>query len=50
LQPKLPEDIVFYKNDYPVFVSITHEKEAYFEVSDDDINLLEMKGFKIIEK
>lgn len=50
LQPTLPEDIVFYKNDQPVFVSITHEKEAYFEVSQDDINLIEMKGFKIIEK
>jgi hypothetical protein len=32
LLPHLPEDLVFYKNSKPFFVSITHEKDAYFEL------------------
>ncbi len=36
LFPHLPEDLVFYKNNKPLFVSITHEKEAYFELEDSE--------------
>lgn len=36
LLPQLPEDLVFYKKNRPLFVSITHEQEAYFELEDDD--------------
>jgi len=30
--PDLPEDLVFYKNEQPIFISITHEKDAYFQL------------------
>lgn len=40
LLPHLPEDLVFYKNNKPLFVSITHEKEAYFELEDDEETFL----------
>jgi hypothetical protein len=30
--PNLPEDLVFYKDLNPVFVSISHENDAYFLV------------------
>ncbi len=36
LLPRLPEDLIFYKKNRPLFVSITHEKEAYFELEDED--------------
>lgn len=36
LLPYRPEDLVFYKNNKPFFVSITHEKDAYFELEDND--------------
>ena len=32
LLPHLPEDLVFYKNNRPFFISITHEKDAFFEL------------------
>ena len=43
LLPHLPEDLVFYKNNKPLFVSITHEKDAYFELEDDELRFLEME-------
>lgn len=33
--PNLPEDIVLYQNDTPVFISVTHEKDSYFIVDHD---------------
>jgi hypothetical protein len=36
LLPQWPEDLAFYKNNKPFFVSITHEKEAYFELEGKD--------------
>ncbi len=36
IEPNLPEDICFYKNDTPIFISITHESEAYIEGNDND--------------
>jgi hypothetical protein len=44
LQPELPEDLVFYKGQYPVFISVTHEKDAYFELDNDGINILKQRG------
>jgi len=38
LEPNFPEDLTFYKNDRPIFVSITHEKDAYFEIDEADKN------------
>jgi hypothetical protein len=32
LLPYLPEDLVFYKNNMPLFISTTHEKDAYFNI------------------
>ena len=43
LLPQLPEDLVFYKKNRPFFVSITHEKEAYFELENDDKLFLESR-------
>lgn len=40
LLPHLPEDLVFYKNNKPLFVSITHEKAAYFELDESDETFL----------
>jgi len=47
VQPELPEDLVFYKENQPVFVSITHEKEAYFSLDDEAIELLTKQGLSI---
>lgn len=33
--PNLPEDLILYKDDKPIFISITHEKELYLEIEDD---------------
>ena len=44
LQPELPEDLTFYKGRQPVFISITHEKDAYFELDNDGINILKQRG------
>ena len=30
MQPDLPEDLTFYKNDKPIFVSIAHEKDCWY--------------------
>ena len=35
IHPEKPEDLVFYKNDNPFFISITHERDAYFELRDE---------------
>ncbi|MDB5207268.1 MAG: hypothetical protein JWR72_2343 [Flavisolibacter sp.] len=43
LLPDKPEDLTFYRNDRPFFVSITHEKDAYFDVDNDDRLFLESK-------
>jgi hypothetical protein len=40
LLPHLPEDLVFHKNNRPFFVSITHEKDAYFQLEDDEESFL----------
>ncbi len=32
LHPRMPEDLVFYKQKKSIFVSITHEKEVYMEL------------------
>lgn len=34
IQPELPEDVVFYQNEHPIFISITHERDAYFELNE----------------
>lgn len=44
LQPYLPEDLVFYKCDLPVLVSITHERVAYFEVENCDESLFRARN------
>ena len=44
VQPELPEDLVFYKEQQPVFTSITHENDAYFELDKDGINTLIISG------
>ncbi len=48
VQPNLPEDLVFYKDNQPVFVSITHENDAYFQLDDDAIDLLNKQGLLIV--
>jgi len=45
LLPDRPEDLTFYKNDKPFFVSITHEKDAFFEVEENDEIFLKIKKF-----
>lgn len=40
LLPDRPEDLTFYKNNKPFFVSITHERDAYFEFEDNDESYL----------
>ena len=40
LHPDLPEDFIFYKDNKPVFISITHEKDAYFDLENVDENFL----------
>ena len=40
IQPDLPEDIVFYKNGTEIFVSITHERDAYFELEKSELEEL----------
>ena len=47
LQPELPEDLVFYKGQQPVFTSITHENDAYFELDMEGINMLNLRGLTI---
>jgi hypothetical protein len=44
LLPHLPEDLVFYKNNRPLFVSITHEKDAYFELENGEEKFLKDRG------
>lgn len=44
LLPRLPEDLVFYKGSKPFFVSITHEREAYFNLQAGSKEFLESKG------
>ena len=31
LQPNYPEDLTFYKEDKPIFISISHEKDCWYE-------------------
>ena len=44
IHPKLPEDLIFYREQRPVFVSITHENDAYFELNDDEIDIFSKRG------
>lgn len=44
IQPQLPEDICLYKDSIPIFVSITHEQEAYFELDENEVYLLNHDG------
>lgn len=38
LHPRMPEDLVFYKQKKSIFASITHEKEAYMELDNEGEN------------
>jgi hypothetical protein len=40
LHPRLPEDLIFYKNDKPVLISTSHETDAYFDKENVDENYL----------
>jgi hypothetical protein len=44
IHPESPEDLIFYKENLPVFISITHEEDAYFELDDNGFNFLTSKG------
>jgi hypothetical protein len=44
LLPERPEDLTFYKNNNPFFISITHERDAYFEVENNDEKFLRGKS------
>lgn len=48
VHPNLPEDIVFYKDDRPIFISITHEKDAYFELNQQDIDFFKKTDFRFL--
>ena len=48
VQPNLPEDLVFYRDNQAVFVSITHENDAYFELDENAIDFLSKQGLLII--
>ena len=48
IQPELPEDLIFYKENLPVFISITHEEDAYFELDDNGFEFLSSQGLFII--
>lgn len=43
IQPELPEDVVFYQNENPIFISITHERDAYFELNVDNEKFIRNK-------
>lgn len=47
VQPELPEDLIFYKQEQPVFISITHENDAYFELDIEGINIMNLHGLTI---
>lgn len=36
LHPRMPEDLIFYKSKKAIFISITHEKEAYIDNEEQD--------------
>lgn len=36
LTPDLPEDPCFYRNDSPFLVTISHEKDLYFDLEEDE--------------
>lgn len=36
LHPRMPEDLVFYKERKAIFISITHEKEAYMDIDNEE--------------
>lgn len=40
IEPQLPEDLCFYKSNRPVLISITHEREAYCEYSNSELDVL----------
>ena len=44
LHPHLPEDLVFYKNNESLFISIVHENDFYFQVDERDEAFLRSKG------
>jgi hypothetical protein len=42
IHPDKPEDLCFYNNDVPVFVSISHERDSYF-ITEEPVFRLSMQ-------
>lgn len=44
LHPRMPEDLIFYKEKKAIFVSVTHEKEAYMNINNEEQTYFRIVG------
>lgn len=44
LHPRMPEDIIFYKGKKAIFISVTHEREVYMDIDNEEQNYFKSVG------
>lgn len=44
LHPRMPEDLIFYKSKKAIFISVTHEKEAYMDIDNEEQDYFKAVG------